>query len=166
MPTMVLSFWQSLTRAWPNTSCQLGGVPGLTGSVAPVATSYGPQAVELLRVLERGLVAFALLGEHMDDDGPVARLGKLQRADQQGKIMAVNRPQIPQAHLLENQAAAITATAIHLHPARAGLQAHVGQRALEPFLRLVREFQGQFALGQTPDEALEIPGQLVIRGIA
>ena len=79
--------------------------------------------------------------------------------------MAVNRAEIPQPHLLEDQAAAIAAAAIHLHPARAGLEADVRQRALEAFLGFVREFQGQFALGQTPHEALEIPGELVIGGM-
>ena len=39
MPTIVLSFWQSFTIVWPKTSCQLGGVPALAASVAPVATS-------------------------------------------------------------------------------------------------------------------------------
>ena len=121
--------------------------------------------MKLLRVLEGGLVTFALLGEHMDDDGPIACLGKLQGADQQRQVVAVNRSQIPQAHLLEDQAAAITATAIHLHAAGAGLKPHIRQGAFKPFLRFVRQFQGQFAFWQPPHEALKILGQLVIRGM-
>ena len=39
MPTIVLSFWQSLTIVWPNTSCQFGGAPGLAIGPAPVVMS-------------------------------------------------------------------------------------------------------------------------------
>ena len=46
--------------------------------------------------------------------------------------------------------------------ARAGLQADFGQRALEALLGLVRQLQGEFALGQTPHEPLEILRQLVV----
>ena len=45
MPTMELSFWQSLTIAWPKTSCQLGGVPGLAERLRGVPVDA--QALEI-----------------------------------------------------------------------------------------------------------------------
>ena len=90
----------------------VGRCSGLDGQRGAGGNIIRSEAVELLRVLERRLVAVALLGQHMDDNGPVAGLGELQRADQQGEIVPVNRAQVAQPHLLEDQAAAISAAAI------------------------------------------------------
>src|SRR5437764_5668135 len=76
--------------------------------------------------------------------------------------MSVNWPKIAQSHLLENQAAAITATAIRLASHGAGLQADFRQRAFKTFLGFVRQLERHLALWQTPQEPLKIFGQFVI----
>ena len=54
------------------------------------------QAVELVRLLERGRVAFALLGEDMQDDRLVLRLQELEGADQERRVVPVDGPVITQ----------------------------------------------------------------------
>ena len=76
--------------------------------------------------------------------------------------MPVNRAEVAQAQFLEDQAAAMTAAAVGLHAARrSGCKADLGQRAFEAFLRFVAEFEGEFALGQAFDQALEVPCSLL-----
>ena len=120
------------------------------------------EAVEFFRIFESGLITLSLLGQNVNHDRMVAGFGELQRADQQGEIVPINRAKIPDAHLLEDQTAAIAAATIRLQNALAGLPPDFGQGTFEPFLRLVGKLQCQFALGQTPDEPFEIPSQFVI----
>jgi hypothetical protein len=63
------------------------------------------EAVEFLRLFERGFVALALLRQNVDDNRMVARLGKFQRADEQRQIVSVNRAEIAHAHFLEQHRA-------------------------------------------------------------
>ena len=76
-------------------------MPGLAGRRVAGLHVVRPQAVEFFRVLQRGFKALALLRQHVDDDGMVARLGKFQRADEQRQIVSVNRAEVTQPHFLE-----------------------------------------------------------------
>ena len=62
------------------------------------------EAVEFVRLRDRGLVAFAFLGQNMEQDRLVLRLEKFERADQQRNVVAVNRSVITQPKLFENYA--------------------------------------------------------------
>ena len=63
-----------------------------------------PEAVKLVRLFERGRVAFALLREDVEEHRLVLRLEKLERPDQQRDIVAVDRTVIAQAEFLEDHA--------------------------------------------------------------
>ena len=96
--------------------------------------------------------------------GLIAGLGEFQRADQQRQIVAVDRPEITQAHFLEDQAAAVTAAAIGI---RSWLvvcsQADFGHGALESLPRpCAPSFKASSPLGKRRSEALEILCQLVV----
>ena len=60
--------------------------------------------MEFVRLRDRRLVAFAFLGQNMDQDRLVLRLEKFERADEQRNVVAVNRSVITQPKLFENYA--------------------------------------------------------------
>ena len=95
--------------------------------------------------------------------GLIAGLGEFQRADQQRQIVPVDRPEIAHAHLLERSGCCRSRRG-RPTPARWRVcsQADLGDRALEAFLGLVRQLQGQFALGQAAEQPFEIPRQPVV----
>ncbi len=96
-----------------------------------------PQAVKFLLLLQRRLEALALLREHVQQNGTFLRLQKLERLNQRGDVVAIDRPVILQAKLLED----------HAGP----------QHALGSLFRLARHAQGPLAA-----HALnEFPGTLV-----
>src|SRR5437588_10023114 len=70
--------------------------------------------------------------------------------------MAVDRAKIPQTHLFKDEAAAVTAPAVSLQRARSGMKPDFREGALETLLSLVRQFQCDFALGQTPQKAFKV----------
>ena len=49
-----------------------------------------PHPVEFFRVLDGGIISFALLGHHMEDNGLIASLGVFQRCNQHGQVMAID----------------------------------------------------------------------------
>ncbi len=61
----------------------------------------GAEAVELFLAVERGLEAAALLREHVEQDGVVEGLEKLEGLDQQRKVVAVDGAEVFQAELLK-----------------------------------------------------------------
>lgn len=63
-------------------------------------------------MLQRDIVALALLREDMEDDRLRALLGEFERLDQQRKIMAIDGAEITQAELLKDEAAAETTAAL------------------------------------------------------
>ena len=119
-------------------------------------------AVQFLRMIEGGIVTFALLRHHMNHHGLVATPGVFQHVDQQGEIVTVNRPDVTQAHFLEDQAVAESAASVRTARVDARLQGHPGDGPFETLLRFVRQFQSQLALGQAFDQAAKIPLQPVI----
>ena len=62
------------------------------------------EPVELVRLFQRRRVAFALLGQNVQQDRFVLRLQKLEGPDKQGNVMAIDRPVVAQAELLEHHA--------------------------------------------------------------
>src|SRR5205814_80283 len=72
----------------------------------------GAGAVEFFRVLNGDIVASAFLGKDVQHDGRVGDFRVFQDANQQRQVVAVNRPDITQAHFLENHAAAVSAAAV------------------------------------------------------
>ena len=71
--------------------------------------------------------------------------------------MAIDGAEITKAHFLEqNQAAAETAAAIGIDGGIGLPQADIGDGAFKTFLGFVRELEGEFALGQSAQEILEI----------
>ena len=104
-------------------------------------------AVEFLRVLEGGVEAFALLGEHVDDHGFFARLGVFQRADEQLQIVTINRSDVLHAHLFEDEAAAESATAFAAFVIIVLLEGDFGDDTFHRFFGLVAQAHGEFARG-------------------
>ena len=72
-------------------------------SGSPVATSNGAGAVEFLRVCPGRLVALALLGHALDEDGAVVGLGRLEGLDERLDVVAVDRADVADAELLEDE---------------------------------------------------------------
>ncbi len=73
-------------------ACGLG-VPGFR--------IVGSEAMELLLLIEGGLVALPLLGENVQQDGPVLGLEEVEGLDEQGEIMAVDRAIVFEPEFLE-----------------------------------------------------------------
>ena len=71
----------------------VGGLAGLR--------IVGAEAVEFLLPVERGLKAAALLREHVQQDGVVEGLEKLEGLDQQRNVVAVDGAEVFQAELLK-----------------------------------------------------------------
>ncbi len=115
-----------------------------------------PEAVEFFGEFQGRIVALALLGEEVQDDGAIVVLREFKQVDEQGQVVPVHRAEIAQTHLLEEQAVAIAATAIRAEIIGARLQPDLRYRALEPFLGLVRELERELALGQTAHKSFEI----------
>ncbi len=61
----------------------------------------GPEAVEFLLAVERGLKAAALLREDVQQDGVVLGLEELEGLDQQRQVVAVDGAEVFQAELLK-----------------------------------------------------------------
>ena len=101
----------------------------------------------------------------MQHDGQVGGFGVLQDIDQEGQIVAVNRPDVTQAHLLEDHTAAVAAASVRPQMTVRRSQADLRDRTLEPLLGLVGQPQGQLALGQAFHQPLEILLQAVIGGV-
>jgi hypothetical protein len=94
--------------------------------------------------------------------GPSQVFGELQHADERGQVVTVEGPEIAEAELLEDQAAAVTAAAVGARAVLGALEGHVGHHALEGFLGLLAEADGEVALGQLLDPGGEIALQLVV----
>ena len=92
-----------------------------------------PQSMKLLGMLQRRLVALALLREHVDDHRLIASLGELEGADQQRNVVTVNRSQIAQSEFFEQQRAAVTTAAVDIQWIIGRLQS---QRTDNPLERL------------------------------
>ena len=121
--------------------------------------------MELLRLLERGVEALALLGEHVEDDRVVAALSKLQRLDEQRQIVAVNRAEVAHTEFLENEAAAETAAAIIV-----GARGIVAERdflhdALHGLLDLLADLVGDFPARHPAHEGLKVLLERVVGGV-
>ena len=137
-------------------------MPGFAGGRGAGDHVVRAGAVKFFGLLERGIVAFALLRHDVQHDRLVAVLGELERSDQQRKVVTVDRAEITQAHFLEDQAAAETAAAVGPHVAGGLFERHFGHGAFERFLRLVAQFQREVAFWYSPDPALEILVQPVV----
>ena len=61
-----------------------------------------PESVEFLLAVKRRLEPAPLLREHVQQDGPVLGLEKLERLDQQRQIVSVDGAVVLQAELLEH----------------------------------------------------------------
>src|SRR6185369_5547824 len=118
--------------------------------------------MKLFRILQRRLEPLALFGQNMNDDRVVAGLGKFQSANQEWQVVTVDRTEVPHAHLLENQAAAVPATPVGFRGAWGRVQSHLRQRALEALFGLMRQLKSHFALGKTSEKSLEVLCQLVV----
>ena len=62
------------------------------------------EAVEFVRLLDRRLVAFAFLGQNVEQHRLVLRLQKFERPDEQRNVVAIDRSVITQTELLEDHA--------------------------------------------------------------
>ena len=107
--------------------------------------------MELVGGILRVLVAFALLGDDVDQDRAVLRVAHVaQDGKQMIEIVSVDRPDIVEAHLLEQRAAGPEAAGVFLgarRPALPGLGQDLGE-----LLRPVAELP----VGLAGDEASEI----------
>ena len=126
----------------------------------------GTGAVEFLGMLESDVVALALFGEHMEHNRLLAGLGVFEDVDQEWDIMAVNRPHVTQAHLLEDQAAAEPASTVALERSRALLEGHLRDRAFEGFFGLVTEADRDVTLGEAAEQPLEVLLEPVVGGMS
>ena len=79
--------------------------------------------------------------------------------------MTVDRTEITQAELFKDQTATEPAAAVGPHVAGGLFERHFGHGAFERFLRLVAQFQRELAFWYSPDPALEIPLQPVVRRV-
>src|SRR6266850_8459737 len=77
--------------------------------------------------------------------------------------MPIDRSEVTHAHLFEDKTVPVTAAAVTFSGLITRPQGYVGQSPFESFLGLMREFQRDFAFGQTANKPLKILRQLVIR---
>ena len=96
-------------------------------------------------MLNCDVVAFAFLRQDVQHDWQAGCFGVFQHVDQQRQVMAVNWPDVAQAHFFEDDAVAETATAVRAQRTVSGPQGDFGDGAFEALLGFVREPQRQFA---------------------
>ena len=113
------------------------------GRLAGVEMEF-PEPVELVWPLERRGVAFALLGQDVEDDRVVLGLQKFERLGEEGGVVPVDRAVIPDAEILEDHAG--------------------GKEVFQPDLGLVREFAGAFS-GDPLDELRGLVVEVGVGGI-
>src|SRR5207249_1654437 len=100
-------------------------------------------AVEFFGVLNCDVVAYAFLRQDVQHDWQAGCFGVFQHVDQQRQVMAVNWPDVAQAHFFEDDAVAETATAVRAQRTVSGPQGDFGDGAFEALLGFVREPQRQ-----------------------
>ena len=110
------------------------GLSALTGDRVE-----GSGAVKLLRMRDRRLESFALLGQDVDDDRHVAVLRKLEVLLERLQIVSVHRPQVAQPEFFEqrrlDEEVLRLALPLHVHP----IHLHARGEALEERLHVVME---------------------------
>ena len=148
---------------------------GLAEDVLPVGWGAGlrrmgragadivrPGAMKFFGMGLGSLETLALFGEDVKDDRLRTVFGVFEHSQEGGEIVAVDRADVTQAHLLENQAAAEPAAAVARHHLLGRGERKLGDGPLDPFLGFVRQSKRDIALGQLSDQAFEVFLKLVI----
>ena len=116
-------------------------------------------------MFQGGVEALALLGDHVQDDWLLAALGELERLDQQGQVVSVDRTEVADSKFLKNQAAAEPTASVGIERVLVVLEGHLRDGALDRLLPFQPKANGQFSGRDFLEEMLQIVGDFVVAGI-
>ena len=117
-------------------------------------------AVKFLGMLQGGVEALALLGDHVQDDWLLAALGELECLDQQRQVVSVDRAEVADSKFLKNQAAAESTASVCIERVLVMFEGHLRDGALDRLLPLQPKANGQFSGRDFLEEMLQIVGDL------
>jgi hypothetical protein len=98
MATILGSFFAKSVIVRPKMSEHVGVVAGFGGTVVDL---IGSESVELAGIVDGGLIAPALLGDDVEDDGFVERLEMLEGSNKKRQVVAVDGAVVAQSEFLE-----------------------------------------------------------------